>query len=110
MKFTYKWSELYELLKKAVISILSGFYGLIRVVVLSVINLAVRGFKTAVSWIRNNPCVAVVLTFIIMLAVVVGVHMNMKVKLTTAEWQRDSLSQRLDSAKMTYYRYQPYKE
>lgn len=30
MKFTYKWSELYELLKKAVISILSGFYGLIR--------------------------------------------------------------------------------
>lgn len=110
MKLVYKWGELYEMLKKAVISILSGLFVVVRAVILLVINFAIKGFKTVVSWIRGNPCVAVGLTFIIKLAFAIGVHMNMKVKLTTTEWQRDSLSQRLDSAKMTYYRYQPYKE
>ena len=48
---------------------------------------------------------------IVMAVIAMGVYRQMKVKLTTARWQRDSLEQRLDSVKIldanntSYFRY-----
>lgn len=107
-RHTYK--EIAQTARKAAKSLLAGFISLLWAVLLLVAETAVRAYEKAVSAIRAYPCVSTVATFIVMLAVAIAVHAQMKVQLTTVEWQRDSLVQRLDSAKMTYYRYQSYKE
>lgn len=72
-------------------------------------------FKMTKEAIKEHACWAVVITFVSMLTITFIVHMRMKVKLTTAEWQRDSLELKLDSIealygnKITYFRYHEYK-
>lgn len=112
MQIIYTYPQIGQRFKQAVKSLLSGVLGLLWATVLLLANSAVRAYEKLISAIRAYPCVATAATFLLMLTVAIVVHMQMKVKLTTAEWQRDSLQQRLDSAKvgktLTYYKYQSY--
>lgn len=94
--------------KEAAKSLLTGFLSLLWVILLLIAETAVRAAEMAVRAIRSKPCVAVAITFIAMLAVAVANHAQMKVRLTTTEYQRDSLQHRLDTANMKYYRYRSY--
>ena len=115
MKIIYTWHDLGRYAKNAAKSLLRGLIRLVWVIVLLVVNI----IATALNWVKNaikkKPCLSVLATFVVMLLFIAVVHMRMKVKLTTAEWQRDSLEQKLDSikvangTKVSYYKYQPYK-
>ena len=115
MKIIYTWHDLGRYAKNAVKSLLRGLIRLAWVIILLVVNI----IATALNWVKNaikkKPCLSVLATFVVMLVFVAVVHMRMKVKLTTAEWQRDSLEQKLDSVKIftngdvSYFKYQQYK-
>ena len=115
MKFIYTWQDLGRYAKNAAKSLLRGLIRIAWVIVLLVVNI----IATALNWVKNaikkKPCLSVLATFVVMLVFVAVVHMRMKVKLTTAEWQRDSLEQKLDSVKIftngdvSYFKYQQYK-
>lgn len=115
MKIIYTWHDLGRYAKNAAKSLLRGLIRLVWVIVLLVVNI----IATALNWVKNaikkKPCLSVLATFVVMLLFIAVVHMRMKVKLTTAEWQRDSLEQKLDSIKVvngtnvSYYKYQTYK-
>lgn len=115
MKIIYTWHDLGRYAKNAAKSLLMGLIRLVWVIVLLVVNI----IATALNWVKNaikkKPCLSVLATFVVMLVFVAVVHMRMKVKLTTAEWQRDSLEQKLDSVKIftngdaSYFKYQQYK-
>ena len=115
MKIIYTWHDLGRYAKNAAKSLLRGLIRLAWVIVLLVVNI----IATALNWVKNaikkKPCLSVLATFVVMLVFVAVVHMRMKVKLTTAEWQRDSLEQKLDSVKIftngdvSYFKYQQYK-
>ena len=115
MKIIYTWHDLGRYAKNAAKSLLRGLIRLAWVIVLLVINI----IATSLNWVKNTikkkPCASVLMTFAVMLVFIAVVHMRMKVKLTTAEWQRDSLEQKLDSVKVftngnvSYFKYQQYK-
>jgi uncharacterized integral membrane protein len=115
MKIIYTWHDLGRYAKNAAKSLLRGLIRLVWVIILLVINIV----ATALNWVKNTikkkPCASVLMTFAVMLVFIAVVHMRMKVKLTTAEWQRDSLEQKLDSVKIftngdvSYSKYQQYK-
>ena len=115
MKIIYTWHDLGRYAKNAAKSLLRGLIRIVWVIVLLVVNI----IATALNWVKNaikkKPCLSVLATFVVMLVFVAVVHMRMKVKLTTAEWQRDSLEQKLDSVKIftngdvSYFKYQQYK-
>ena len=116
MKIIYTWHDLGRYAKNAAKSLLRGLIRIVWVIVLLVVNI----IATALNWVKNaikkKPCLSVLATFVVMLVFVAVVHMRMKVKLTTAEWQRDSLEMRLDSVKVinnngnvSYFKYQQYK-
>lgn len=115
MKIIYTWHDLGRYAKNAAKSLLRGLIRLVWVIILLVVNI----IATALNWVKNaikkKPCLSVLATFVVMLVFVAVVHMRMKVKLTTAEWQRDSLEQKLDSVKIftngdvSYFKYQQYK-
>ena len=116
MKIIYTWHDLGRYAKNAAKSLLRGLIRIVWVIVLLVVNI----IATALNWVKNaikkKPCLSVLATFVVMLVFVAVVHMRMKVKPTTAEWQRDSLEMRLDSVKVinnngnvSYFKYQQYK-
>lgn len=115
IKVRYIWQDLYGEARKRLCSLLIGFFGLLWIALMVIVNILIRAYDWAVRAIRHSPCVAVSLTFLMMLFVTVAIHMQMKVRLTTAEWQRDSLERKLDSARVlyssnsNYFKYQPYK-
>lgn len=115
MKFIYTWHDLGKYAKNAAKSFLTGLIRLIWVIILLVINIIATAPICGKNAIKKKPCLSVLATFVVMLLFIAVVHMRMKVKLTTAEWQRDSLEQKLDSIKVvngtnvSYYKYQPYK-
>lgn len=115
MKFIYTWHDLGRYAKNAAKSFLTGLIRLLWVIILLVINIIATALNLGKNAIKKKPCLSVLATFVVMLLFIAVVHMRMKVKLTTAEWQRDSLEQKLDSikvangTKVSYYKYQPYK-
>lgn len=116
MKLIFTRKEWWTLFKRTLKLLVESFGMLIWSIILLIINLAASFFLWLVWLIRKHPVVSVCVTFAIMLIAVVMVHMSMKYKLTTTEWQRDSLEQKIDSIKVLYsdkvgyYRYQGYKE
>lgn len=115
IRINYTWHELGEFAVNAFKSFLTGVLGLLWLTILLTANFAVRAYKTTVKAIRAYPCVAFVAVFLVMTVAIFATHANLKVKLTTAEWQRDSLRESLDSMKVIHdgkmsYSYQPYKE
>lgn len=116
IKLKYLPHDLWEFFKEAVHSFFMGVFRILWTIVLLVANIA-RWIASEIGKVINKaPVLSVCITFVIMLVVVVGVHMQMKTKLTTTQWQRDSLEQKLDSIKVLssdntrYFRYQEYKE
>lgn len=115
MKIIYTWHDLGRYAKNAAKSLLTGVIRLQWVIILLVINIIATALIWGKNAIKKKPCLSVLATFVVMLLFIAVVHMRMKVKLTTAEWQRDSLEQKLDSikvangTKVSYYKYQPYK-
>lgn len=114
IKIKYLPSDLWHFFKSAVKSLATGLCRIVWVVILFAVNIVLWAISEVKELIRKSPVISVCVTFVIMLVVAVGVHMQMKAKLTTAEWQRDSLEQKLDSIKVLsntnnrYYRYQRY--
>lgn len=115
MKIIYTRHDLGKYAKNAAKSFLTGLIRLLWVIILLVINIITTALIWGKNAIKKKPCLSVLATFVVMLLFIAVVHMRMKVKLTTAEWQRDSLEQKLDSIKVvngtnvSYYKYQPYK-
>lgn len=115
MKIIYTWHDLGRYAKSAAKSLLRGLTRLVWVIILLVVNI----IATALNWVKNTikkkPCASVLMTFAVMLVFIAVVHMRMKVKLTTAEWQRFRLEQTLDSIKeldsdtVGYFKYQGYR-
>lgn len=115
MKIIYTWHDLGKYAKNAAKSLLTGLIRLLWVIILLVVNIIATALIWGKNAIKKKPCLSVLATFVVMLLFIAVVHMRMKVKLTTAEWQRDSLELKLDSikvangTKVSYYKYQPYK-
>lgn len=115
-KIKYTPSELWKFFSDALQSILTGISRIVWSVILLVANIVLWLASELCKLIKKAPVLSVCITFVVMLMVAVLIHMKMKYKLTTAEWQRDSLEQRLDSIKVlygenvTYFRYREYKE
>lgn len=111
MKFIYTFHDLGKYAKNAAKSLLTGVIRLQWVVILLVINIIATALIWGKNAIKKKPCLSVLATFVVMLIFIAVVHMRMKVKLTTAEWQRDSLEQKLDSVKIftngdaSYFKY-----
>lgn len=89
--------------------------GLARIVwsaFLLLANITIVVTEYIAGLIRKAPVVSVGVTFAVMLVASVVSYADMKTKLTTAEWERDSVAIRLDSAltmsgtKPTYYKYE----
>lgn len=116
MKIIYTWHDLGRYAKNAAKSLLRGLIRLVWLIILLVVNIIATALNWAKNTIKKKPCTSVLMTFAVMLVFIAVVHMRMKVKLTTAEWQRDSLEMRLDSVKVinnngnvSYFKYQQYK-
>lgn len=113
IKFRYTRHELWRYFRNAVGSLLRGFVRLAWSAVLLAANMALWARGLAASLVRRAPCAAVGVTFAVMLTVALAVHARMKVRLTTAEWQRDRLALKLDSMRMlhgeAHFGYQAYK-
>lgn len=115
IKIRYTRQELWHFFKAAVLSALTGLSRILWAVVLLVANTSMWLVSAAVRHIRKSPCVSVCATFAVMLLVTIATNMQMKARLTTAEWQRDSFELRLDSVltlhgdKNGYYKHQPYR-
>lgn len=111
MQLIYTYPQICRRFKQAAKSLFGGLFGLAWTTILLAVNSAVRAYEKLISAIRVYPCVATAATFLLMLTVAIVVHMQMKVKLTTAEWQRDSLRMKIDSlstfdkTKTSYFRY-----
>lgn len=114
IKIKYTPAALWHFFRHAIGEFLTGFCRILWTVILFTVNIAIWAANELKSMIRRSPILSVTITFCVMLLVAFLVHMDMKYKLTTAEWQRDSLEQKLDSIKVLsntnnrYYRYQKY--
>lgn len=102
IKVRYTRHELGKFAKNAFISLLTGFLRLLWSVILLLVNLALWLKSRIVGAICKKPCLSVAVTFLLMLLLTAAVHMDMKAKLTTTEWQRDNVQMRLDSLCETY--------
>ena len=102
IKIKYTPNELGKYAKSAILALATGLFS---------INIARWCSSKLFEAIRKKPLLSVGITFAVMAIVAVVVHHQMKVKLTTTQWQRDSLEQRLDSIQIldkgntTYVRY-----
>ena len=97
--------------KDAVRLFFKGLAMILWFLVLTIINIIAWLWQEVSGCIKKAPLLSVAITFIVMAVIAMGVYRQMKVKLTTARWQRDSLEQRLDSVKIldanntSYFRY-----
>ena len=98
MKVIYSKKELGRYFRLTAMGILASMVRVPWCVVLVVVNL-VAGFVRLVKMcVKRWPMRTLLFSLAGMSLLTVVVYMNMKVKLTTCEWQRDSLQQKVDSA------------
>lgn len=119
IKLRFTWREIGEGLLDSLKGIGENLVVLLLSIILVPVNLIIRLGDWLKEAIRKRPVPSVVVTFAAMLTIGVLVSLliytQFKYRLTTAEWQRDSLELKLDSIKVmdgnnvTYYRYQSYK-
>ena len=113
IKIKYTPSEFHKYVKKVILSLATGIFGIVWAIILLLSNGAIWCAQRVSEGIKKSPLLSVAITFTVMVVVAIAIHMDMKYKLTTAEWERDSLEQKLDSIKVfekgstSYYRYQP---
>lgn len=116
VKIIYTRRELLYFAKSAVLSLVTGLLRILWAIILLVINLAIWCVSELAAVIRKQPVVAFVVALVVSGVIYAVAYMRMKYRLTTAEWERDSLELKMDSIKVLYgdkvgyYRYQSYKE
>ncbi|MCH3980478.1 MAG: hypothetical protein LKE41_00895 [Prevotella sp.] len=94
----YTWKELWDYMKHSFILLLKGIARIIWSVCLIIINLAIWTYRKAYGFTQKNPGLSVAILFALMSIMTVAVYASMKERLTTAQWQRDSLKVKVDSA------------
>lgn len=115
IRIKYAPRELWGYFKKAVRRAFLGLFDIVWAIALLIINAALWVWNDMVHFIKARPVPSVLVTFAVMLVFAAVVHMRMKVKLTTVEWQRFRLEQTLDSIKeldsdtVGYFKYQGYR-
>lgn len=115
IKINYAPRELWEYFKKAVRRSLIGLFDIVWAIVLLVVNILVWIWNDTLRFIKDKPVPSVLITFSVMLVMNIVVRASMKYKLSTSEWKRFQLEQKLDSMRvsakgsLSYFRYEPYK-
>lgn len=100
MKIQYNPHELMTYCKDSIRLFFNGLAMILWFIILTIINIFAWLWQEVSACIKKAPLLSVAVTFAVMDAIAMGVYRQMKVKLTTARWQRDSLEQRLDSIKI----------
>lgn len=115
MKVIYKWSVIWLYAKDALKSVVMGVARLLWTIVLVVVNGVAWCYRKIENGIRRHPGVHLLVSLALIFGISAVVHIRMKVRLTTAEWQRDSLELRMDSMRVlygnnaNYFKYEDYK-
>ena len=111
----WKWKYLRKFGVRTAKTFAISFIYILQFILLVIVFAVGKVMGKIIKAIRKKPCVSVFVTFALMLVVAITIHMEMKTKLTTAEYQKYLLEQKLDSinsmksGSLTYYKYQPYK-
>lgn len=115
MKVYYKWSSLGKYaLYAAVRPAFTGTLRLLWAACLLFVNIVLHALCRMARIIRRHPCTAVTTAVVTLALVNVVTYVEMKTRLTTAEWQRDKAELKLDSVltlngtKPTYYKFEKY--
>ena len=114
IKIKYAPRELWEYFRKAVRRSLIGLFDIVWAIVLLIVNILVWVWHDMLRFIKDKPVLSVLITFSVMLVMNIVVRASMKYKLSTSEWHRFQLEQKLDSIRVldkkatSYYRYESY--
>ena len=114
IRIKYAPRELLEYFKKAVKRSIIGLFDIAWAIILLIVNILVWVWHDMLRFIKDKPVLSVLITFSVMLVVTIAVHMSMKYKLSTSEWHRFQLEQKLDSIRVldkkatSYCRYESY--
>lgn len=98
IKVEYTWQDLWKYTKHSLLLLLKGAARIIWSACLLIINLGIWSYRKLYGFIQKNPGVSVLILFSFMSVMTITVYASMKEKLITAEWQRDSLKVKVDSA------------
>lgn len=98
MKVIYTKKELGRYFRLTAMGILGSMIRLPWGVVLVVVNLGAGFVRLVKTCVKRWPMRTLLFTLAGMSLLTIVVFMDMKVRLTTCEWQRDSLRQKVDSA------------
>lgn len=98
MKVIYTKKELGLYFRLTAMGILGSMIRLPWGVVLVVVNFAAAFWRLVRACVKRWPMRTLLFTLAGMSLLTIVVFMDMKVRLTTCEWQRDSLQQKVDSA------------
>ncbi len=115
IRIKYAPRELWGYFKKAVRRAFWGLFDIVWAIALLIINAALWVWNDMVHFIKARPVPSVLITFAVMLIMNIVVRASMKYKLSTSEWKRFQLEQKLDSMKafdkgsLSCFRYEPYK-
>ena len=114
IRIKYAPLELWEYFRKAVRRVLIGLFDILWAIILLIVNGLIWLWYDMVRFIKKKPVLSVLLTFSVMLVISITIHMSMKYKLSTSEWHRFQLEQKLDSIRVldkkatSYFRYESY--
>ena len=98
IKVEYSRAELLDYVKKSFVLLLEGSVRIVWSACLVITNACLWTGRKAYGFINKNPGLSVAILFALMSIMTVAVYASMKERLTTAEWQRDSLKVKVDSA------------
>lgn len=115
IRIKYAPRELWEYFKKAVRRAFIGLFDIAWAIALLIVNILVWIWHDMLRFIKDKPVPSVLITFSFMLVINIVIRVSMKYKLSTSEWHRFQLEQKLDSMRvsakgsLSYIRYEPYK-
>ena len=98
MKVIYTKKELGRYFRLTGMGILASMVRVPWCVVLVVVNLVAAFWRLVRACVKRWPMRTLLFALAGMSLLTIVVFMDMKVRLTTCEWQRDSLQQKVDSA------------
>ena len=98
MKVIYTKKELGRYFRLTAMGILASMVRVPWCMVLVVVHLGAGFVRLVKMCVKRGPMRTLLFTLAGMSLLTIVVFMDMKVRLTTCEWQRDSLRQKVDSA------------
>jgi hypothetical protein len=100
MNIPYRsWRDLWRLFLLSLRNIVGGLGCLIIIPVASVVILSITFARLVKGALHRWPLRALLVCLALMSLVTLAVYMQMRTKLTTAEWQRDQLQLTVDSVR-----------